>query len=79
MRYVLIALSLAVLFSGPFAVAALRAGGADGSPATAIVADEATPLLDGIDWDEWLLLEGIDWDEWLLGLICPAPAPTRIT
>jgi hypothetical protein len=31
-------------------------------------------MLDGIDWDEWLMLDGIDWDEWLSALFGKPPA-----
>jgi len=65
MRILLVALCLAVLVTGPFAAPILNATGSLDS-ASATVADEGTPLLDGIDWDDWLMLDGIDWDDWLM-------------
>jgi hypothetical protein len=65
MRYLLIALFVAVVATSPSVAVMARAAVHDSSP-PAIVADGGDTLLDGIDWDEWLLLDGIDWDEWLL-------------
>ncbi len=65
MRYILITLCLAVLITGPLAGSISGLTDTDDSTANIMVAEDPKPLLDGIDWDEWLLLEGIDWDEWL--------------
>ena len=61
MRYVIIALSLAVLLSSMFTAVLCNSAFASDTSTTAI-AEEPEPLLDGIDWDEWL--EGIHytWD-----------------
>jgi len=66
MRNLLIVLCLAVLIMGPvYAQVARPAGNADSTKVYA-VAENPTPKLDGIDWDEWLLLDGIDWSTWLM-------------
>jgi hypothetical protein len=77
MRYIIIALILAVIFTGPIAVRAVNASDTHNSHPAVMTADGGITMLDGIDWDEWLesiqMLDGIDWDEWLESLIFPTP------
>jgi len=65
MRYLLATLCLAVLLTGPLAMATLTSASTPDYPDTIMVADEGDTMLEGIDWDDWLYLEGIDWDDWL--------------
>lgn len=72
MRYLIITLIIAVTLTGPLTASIAKSDtGFDTTPVIR-TADEPNPLLDGIDWDEWLesiqFLDGIDWDEWLEGI-----------
>ena len=66
MRNLLIVLCLAVLIMAPaYAQIARQSGNADSAKVFA-VAEGPTTMLDGIDWDEWLLFDGINWSNWLM-------------
>jgi len=81
MRYLLIALLLTVLTVSPVAAHFKSSVSSPGSDLTFVAANPPTPstLLDGIDWDDWLMLDGIDWDDWLLGLFRPLTPNILIT
>jgi hypothetical protein len=66
MRYLLPALCLAVLLSGPLATPILTSASTPDYSGAVMVADGGDTMLEGIDWDDWLMLEGIDWDDWLM-------------
>lgn len=73
--FTLLLLLVLISFSLAFTTSAVN------SPNTVkgtVISEDPTPfpLIDGIDWDEWLesvsltlrdwlMIEGIDWDEWL--------------
>jgi hypothetical protein len=80
MRYLLIVLLLAALAMGPVASHFPASADPNTPPAVTHTPPIAPPptLLDGIDWDEWLLLDGIDWDEWLMQFLLNLPVPVPI-
>jgi hypothetical protein len=63
-------LLLTVLALGPVATHSAVFADPGSAPSHVTTVTPPSTLLDGIDWDEWLLLDGIDWDEWLLHMIC---------
>lgn len=83
MRYLLIVLCLLVLALAPVSKL-VAAAPVVAQHNAALIADNPipapSPMLDGIDWDEWLMLDGIDWDEWLMSMfgIPPGTIPCPI-
>jgi hypothetical protein len=81
MRYLLIVLILAALAMGPVAThfAARASDTGNGAGAVTVTTPPPATMLDGIDWDEWLMLDGIDWDEWLMSIVFTLPPLPPIT